>query len=141
MQLSGYNKRCYCPQEMLHRSPKALNSFARRGITFLRQPPSPLMIVLLVRGLIFLAASVILVYAQDADSTSRHQPVIAGTGKADLRAPATIMKPFVAERKIEVVEIFSTGEECYPANSRGNKRSFASCGGCAPPREKVVWCG
>jgi len=69
------------------------------------------MIVLLVRGLIFLAASVILVYAQDADSTSRHQPVIAGTGKADLRAPAAVMNPFVAERKIEVVEIFSTGEE------------------------------
>ena len=112
MQHSEYkNIHCYYPQELSDCSPKVLNSFARKGGNFFRHTISPLMIVLLVWGLLFLAASVVLVYAHDADHTSRHQPVIAGTGKTDLRARAAVIKPFETERKIEAVEIFSTGEE------------------------------
>lgn len=112
MQRSEYkNIRCYYPQEISDCSPKALKSFARKGSNFFRHPISPLMIVLLVWGLMFLAASVVLVYAHDADYTSQHQSVIAGTGNTDLRARAAVIKPFVADRKIEVVEIFSTGED------------------------------
>jgi hypothetical protein len=88
------------PCELPRRPLKATRSFLRWAGKLFR---NPLAIVLLIWGLLFLILSVTLVYAQDAGNAV-NQPRSAVN-------PCARPERTVCDRKTDVVEIFSVGED------------------------------
>src|SRR5882672_12850853 len=88
------------PCELPRRPLKAARSFLRWAGKLFR---NPLVIVLLIWGLLFLILSVALVYARDAGNAVNQL-------RSAVNPRARSERP-VCDRKTEVVEIFSVGED------------------------------
>jgi len=97
MQFGNFdNLHCHQPQAIPRRPLEAVRSISRWGGKLFR---SPLAIVLLVCGFLFLILVVALAYAQDAGHPVNQRRTAAGIGRA------------VCDKKTEAVEIFSAGED------------------------------
>src|SRR5215468_3418657 len=97
MQFGNFdNLHCRRLQAISRRPIDAARSVSRWGGKLFR---SPLAIVLLVWGFLFLILSIALAYAQDAGHPVNQRRTAAGIGRA------------VCDKKTEAVEIFSAGED------------------------------
>lgn len=109
------DRRRHQPCELPRRPLKAARSFLRWAGKLFR---NPLVIVLLIWGLLFLILSVALVYARDAGNAVNQL-------RSAVNPRARSERP-VCDRKTEVVEIFSVGEDLVipppPATVKASSR-------------------